>query len=75
MCRVEFFKIGKRDVTFIREMRVRNTWMFPNRDTVKGFSTNIQAEKQMVFFLTGIPVRKAHDFNYLPVSGFECVSF
>ena len=22
MCRVEFFKIGKRDVTFIREMRV-----------------------------------------------------
>ena len=25
MCRVEFFKIGKRDVTFIREMRVHNT--------------------------------------------------
>ena len=24
MCRVEFFKIGKRDVTFIREMRVGN---------------------------------------------------
>ena len=22
MCRVEFFKIGKRDVTFIKEMRV-----------------------------------------------------
>ena len=22
MCRVEFFKIGKRDVTFIREMRI-----------------------------------------------------
>ena len=22
MCRVEFFKIGKRDATFIREMRV-----------------------------------------------------
>ena len=22
LCRVEFFKIGKRDVTFIREMRV-----------------------------------------------------
>ena len=23
LCRVEFLKIGKRDVTFIREMRVR----------------------------------------------------
>ena len=28
MCRVEFFKIGKRDVTFIREMRVHNDAFF-----------------------------------------------
>ena len=27
MCRVEFFKIGKRDVTFIREMRVLWTYL------------------------------------------------
>ena len=27
LCRVEFSKIGKRDVTFIREMRVNSTWI------------------------------------------------
>ena len=56
MCRVEFFKIGKRDVTFIRETRVVLIYFVPNSNCSKIFILSLKLKMQS--FLGSLSCKK-----------------